>query len=427
MASLWASPDIRERLAESDAAVFLTGGYDGSGNYGDVLQLATAIETVSRLPGDPLPVPIVESETRLHHEALAERFAEQFGGGAFVFFAPTEREPRGGLEPLARSACPDRTLVYIYGGGHLNRWWGARKVAHAGAAEDLTGRRLRVVASGLQVDEPTVAPGGPAHDLLARASWIGVRDPDSLAHLSRRGAAAAGRVDLAGDDALPLLLGQSTGAEGVVNVHVNDGSWVGEEPAAVDAAVSDLLHSLGIAAGESLELQPLIAYEDPRVSGREGVARLLDRRSAGLEPAGLTVGEPLDMLDDALHHRLASFRRARLTVSCSYHVTLTSLLAGIPAVMLAHNEYYAQKAAGLRELFGLEADIIGVAGGADAAEAALEALRDGPARDDLIAHLNASSRDVTARFDRGRSALSAALADGLDASAPAMEMQRWAF
>jgi len=58
---------------------------------------------------------------------------------------------------------------------------------------------------------------------------------------------------------------------------------------------------------------------------------------------------------------------------------------------------------------------------------ALEALRDGPARDDLIAHLNASSRDVTARFDRGRSALSAALADGLDASAPAMEMQRWAF
>jgi hypothetical protein len=46
-------------------------------------------------------------------------------------------------------------------------------------------------------------------------------------------------------------------------------------------------------------------------------------------------------------------RRGAATVATSYHVALTSLLAGVPAVLVRDNDYYAQKARGLQDDFGL--------------------------------------------------------------------------
>ena len=66
--------------------LFLVGGYDGSGNYGDVLQLATAIDVVRRLPGSPLAVPVVEREPYGHHSELMRRYDRSFEGAAFAFF-----------------------------------------------------------------------------------------------------------------------------------------------------------------------------------------------------------------------------------------------------------------------------------------------------------------------------------------------------
>jgi hypothetical protein len=414
MSSLWATPADRKRLLDAESVLFLVGSYDGSGNYGDILQAATAIETVGGLPGSPLAVPIVERETHGHHSELMRRYGREFGAAAFLFFHDREDKPDDCLaEVTPPQAGLPQALVYIYGGGFMNGWWGARKAAHAKAAELLGGRSLPVVASGLQVEETAICPGGPGHELLSRASWIGVRDVDSLSYVRRQIPDVEGRVELAGDDATPFLARPPAESKAVVNLHVNDGTWISDEPESLPGKVVRLVRDLGMASEEPLELQPVIAYEDPRVSERRIVSNLLEQRGDELEGAGLELAEPLDVLDDAIGHDLASFRRARLTVSCSYHVTLTSLLAGIPTVLLAQNDYYAQKAAGLRDLFQLSAKRVGVSGAPEDTRAAIEVLVDGPPRAKLVAHLQAQAQRVAARFDRGRATLSAALAKSL--------------
>src|SRR5690606_21030079 len=119
-----------------------------------------------------------------------------------------------GLLELGGTEAPVRSAPYLYGGGYLNGWWGARKVLHAAAAERLGGGGpLPVVASGLQADEETVAAGGAAHELLSRARWIGVRDRISLENVR---AHVECPVELCGDDAVPRLCFPPTRVEPVV-------------------------------------------------------------------------------------------------------------------------------------------------------------------------------------------------------------------
>ncbi len=394
--------------------LFLFGSYDGSGNYGDVLQLAAALGAVSELPGSPLAIAVVERQTHAQHRKLTQRYPALFGNAAFAFFQDDGGDPGEGLVRLVN---PSTALIYIYGGGYLNRWWGARKVSHVAAAEALAGgRRVPLVASGLQVEEEAIAPGTRENDLLARARWIGVRDVDSLEYVRRQIPGAAARVVLAGDDALPFLERPQTEASPVVNLHINNGSWITGEPESMLGGIAALVGNLGAAASGPLELQPVIAYEDPHVSERHIVSRLLESARGDLASVGFEPTEPLDILDDTLANGLGAFRRARLTVSCSYHVALTSLLAGIPAVLLAQNDYYAQKAAGLRNLFGLDSSRIGVPGAPRDTPAAVEALVDGPARSELVSHLRTRSQRVAAQFARGRTELSTALVEGLRVS-----------
>jgi polysaccharide pyruvyl transferase WcaK-like protein len=414
--ALWASSSDAIRLEEARSSVLLIGGYDGSGNYGDVAQLLTALKTVRRLPGSPQAAVVIEGEMHAHHDALATRYGPPLSAAVVVQYIDGERPSDADLVELGAGAAPRRSALYLYGGGHLNRRWGARKVTHAAAVEHLALRRapMSVVASGLQLDEAVVAPGGVAHDLLARASWIGVRDPRSLGHLAANlPGVADGRAALAGDDAVPLLSREAAPAEAVVNLHLNDGIWVSDDPRAMAGRIAALVAQLGRATSASLELQPVIAYEDWRVSERRLAGDMLDEFGEELERAGLRPVGPVDILEDAIDNGLARFRRARFTVSCSYHVTLTSLMAGIPALLLAENDYYEQKAAGLRELFGLDRGLIGSAAAPADAEAAAQVLVDGPARTALVAHLRTQARAVVQRYERGRAEVAAALVRGL--------------
>ncbi|HWM09633.1 MAG TPA: glycosyltransferase [Solirubrobacteraceae bacterium] len=418
MARLLATAADRERIGKAGSAVVLVGSYDGSGNYGDVLQLAAAIETVGRVPGDPLPVAIVEQEMAGQHLDLTKRHDKLFAGAAFVYFEDGRGTPVDGLLPLDEGSLPRRSALHLYGGGHLNRWWAARKLEHRTAAGWLAGgRSLPTTASGLQVDE-TVAAGGPTHELLAGASWVGLRDGASLELADRHlGGDGGPSTRLTGDDATPLVASaRGADPEAVVNLHLNLGSWVSDDPERRGEKIVRMLCALGDAAGGSLELQPVVAYEDRRVSERHEIAELLERSRRELDAHGLRPLEPLDILDDVLENGLASFRRARLTVSCSYHVTLTSLLAGIPAVLLADNPYYDQKAAGLRALFDMPPGLLGVCGDRSDAAMAAEALVDGAVRSAAIAALDGAGARVLARHEELRQELADALSAGLAGS-----------
>ena len=95
--------------------------------------------------------------------------------------------------------------------------------------------------------------------------------------------------------------------------------------------------------------QPLIAYLDRRVDERAAIERL--RAACGA--AGVEILEPLLLRPSTLGALAPRIGEGSLTLSCSYHVALTSLMLGVPAVLLGDNPYYEQKAAGLAADFGL--------------------------------------------------------------------------
>ena len=119
------------------------------------------------------------------------------------------------------------------------------------------------------------------------------------------------------------------------------------------------------------------------------------------------------MLEDAIDNGLARVPGRPPDGACSYHVTLSSLLTGTPAVLLADNEYYEQKAIGLRDLFELDGSLIGVRGAPEDATMAAAVLVDGADRSVLVDHLRVASDRVAERFERGRAGVAAALAEGL--------------
>ncbi len=106
---------------------------------------------------------------------------------------------------------------------------------------------------------------------------------------------------------------------------------------------------LGRRANRPVVAQPVIAYLDERIDERSALQRLF----AACTAIGVEVAEPLVLRPTSLAETAPLLRQAQLTLSCSYHVALTSLMLEVPAVLIGDNAYYEQKAGGLREDFGL--------------------------------------------------------------------------
>ncbi len=355
--TLFAAAATVQALSRARAAVVLIGGYDGSGNYGDIAQLDAALALVERLGPGVLALPVLEREYLATHRGLLE----ETGAAApqALFF-----DPDGSHEDdLVAVAAPVELAFgacYLYGGGYLNRLWGGRKLAMLGAAEAL----LRAggveapyrVSSGLQVEPEWVAGEDGAQ--LRRFDLHGARDGESrraLAALEPRGS-----VLEVSDDAVGVLGcltpgGAAPGGAATeagpfqVNLHFAEHDWMGERPQAVLDFCLDFVTELGRRAGRAPLAQPLIAYLDPRVDERGVVERL--RRACA--ERGIEAGEPLVLRSATVAAAAPRLRAASLTLSCSYHVALTSLMLEVPAVLIGDNAYYEQKAAGLREAFSL--------------------------------------------------------------------------
>lgn len=121
--------------------------------------------------------------------------------------------------------------------------------------------------------------------------------------------------------------------------------WVTDDEERATAYVGALLSELDGGAG--VGAQPVVAYDDRTRTELPMVARL-EAAAATATFAAPLVPRPATLAGD-----LATLAVADLTITCSYHVALASLLLGVPAALLADTEYYRQKSAGLRADFGL--------------------------------------------------------------------------
>ncbi|HYH53495.1 MAG TPA: polysaccharide pyruvyl transferase family protein [Solirubrobacterales bacterium] len=351
---LLTTPETAQAMAEATAVAFLVGSYDGSGNFGDIAQLDGALRMLGRLDGGPLILPVLERQYAATHQALrgdllhAPEHALYFddGGGNFG----------DNLVPVTPMA-PRFALSYLYGGGFLNPSWGERKLAMLRAVEGAVEGAGAVtrIASGQQVDAGWISQLGPADTaLLASFELLGARDDVSAQVLQQL--VGPDSATNTGDDAvgvLPEVVGEGEGSKGrealEVNVHIAEHPWVTERPESVRDFNVGLLAELSQLTGRPLHVRPLLAYLDPRVEERSG----LERFAAACAERGINVGEPLVLRPANIVEAAADLSGAALTVSCSYHVALTSLLLAVPTVILRDNPYYDQKAKGLLRDFAL--------------------------------------------------------------------------
>lgn len=353
--SLFATPETREAVERAHAVAILVGGYDGSGNYGDIAQLDASLRLLDPLREGMLVLPVME---RTLVESARELRGEFLHVPEHPVFFGEEGPSADGLVPLPPPVALAAGAIYLYGGGYLNPVWGERKMAMLAAAErflaaaapECTAR----VASGLQVDPGWLA-SLPATDseALARFDFLGARDGVSAAALTKL--APGTPVHETFDDAAAVIPVPATtdpwepNGPIEINLHVAGHDWVSPDPEETFSFAAELAYELGQQAGRPVVARPLIAYLDERVDERLAVERL----RAVCADREITVDDPCLLRPTRLPELSGSLRTAGLTISCSYHVALTSLLLGIPTAIFGGNDYYRQKAAGLAEAFAL--------------------------------------------------------------------------
>lgn len=398
--TLFAEPGAAQAISGARAIVLMVGGYDGSGNYGDIAQFRAALSLVERLQPALLPVPVLERPEIALHRALVE-------GGEAAPSAPVFYDPSGTLEDDLQAVPAPRDLAfgatYLYGGGYLNGSWGARKLELLRSGEELLAAGGAPascrIASGLQVEAGWIAGLGEEDAALLRSfELLGVRDAGSAPAL--RALRPGGAVTESADDAVAVLgaLPAAAAPDGNgsvrVNLHFAEHDWVSGRPGEILGFYSAFLSELGRLTGKPLTAQPLLAYFGGPVDDRPASERL----RAAVPAIAAEVAEPLPLRPATLAETAPVLGEADLTISCSYHVALTSLMLGVPAVLLGDNPYYEQKAAGLAGDFGLPPAFMPSAAAdpaATAGEVAAAAL--GAGRAELRARLAARAAELRRR------------------------------
>jgi hypothetical protein len=350
--ALFATAETAAAIAQADSLAFLVGGYDGSGNFGDVLMLDAALELLAPLEPGLVVLPVLERRYGAHHPELAE---EMIRPPRHQVYFDLEGEGDDDLVPVAAGTGLDSAVSYFYGGGYFNGLWGDRKLAMMRAAEALLAaaepREIRRLGSGLQVEAAWLAGLSPEDAAFLRAfELLGTRDPRSGEILAGFGSTL---VPESGDDAvgaLARLRPAEPPSEGPlrVNLHFTEHDWVTDAARPLLDFYCELLAHMGRETGRPLVAQPLVAYLDPRVDERPAAERL----EAALAEHGIEVRKPLVLRPAVLGDAAATIGEGAFTLACSYHVALTSLMLGLPTLTVAHNPFYEQKAAGLLDAFG---------------------------------------------------------------------------
>src|SRR5690242_10011257 len=111
--TLKASPQTVDAIATGRPLAILVGGYDGSGNYGDIAQLDAALGLLGRFDSDLLALPVVEQRFAASHETAAAGLIHPAMHA--LYFAGSDEGDGEGLVPVWPPEAP-LAISYLYGG-----------------------------------------------------------------------------------------------------------------------------------------------------------------------------------------------------------------------------------------------------------------------------------------------------------------------
>ncbi len=377
------------RLASTTHLAVLVGGYDGSGNLGDVLQTRAAVERVRRAAPE-LPIAVVVEDIYPDRHRWARALPDD------VISLIRHRQPVAD----ALTGLPPNVALYVTGGGFINRFFGDDKLGIVRSLTALAERGGAVtchLATGIQIS--------PYEGLFAWSPILEQCDPLLVRDDPSIQAAAAGLMSAEarnfGDDAFgPLRALSVAREEDCVNVHLDVEGHVTERPDArirwTAAAVDSLTRS------RASKCRLLVAFDDDRVNERAILDQFVSvlHREYGAERNGAvmvsltglsTAGAPITL-------------GAVGTVTSSYHTALLSLIHRIPTIMIAQNDYYRQKMSAIAQLFQL----------GDVAIASEDGDPDLTARLDDVRATLARAHDTTMRMiDMQIAAANAVVADAV--------------
>ena len=378
------------RLMEASSAIVLIGGFDGSANFGDVLQARVAMARALNATEFSVVALVVEAAFE-HYSAAALNAPDD------VVILPYTDTP----DPAALSQLPPLTLVYLYGGGYLNERWSQRRLQHFRTVAGLvaahgSGGNPRVAATGLQVSPHDQL--WEWRDWLASAAPLGVRDDESETVLTQAGVPSS-VISNSADDAITELNAGHLHTDGdlsCINVHVSTSDYATDDGAGRLTWMLDTLASL---ADElpGLRCKLLIAFHDPRVSEHPTVS-MLEQRYRERVAAGAAAAVEFETVSliDCLAREEGLVLGAGATITSSYHVGLASLWAQVPALLLADNAFYEQKMGALAASFALPAGAV-LSGGNRSSVAARALLAD--VRTSLRASHGTTTALMSARSD----------------------------
>lgn len=411
-----------ERLLAAGRVCYLLGGYDGSGNYGDILQLVGTLARIRPSNATTLAAPVISAVNAASHADLVQDYPELFGDACFLYLShsggtPIEPGAFAGMVALPSPPPADWRLL-IYGGGFFNERWGREKLDAIEAVEAWErtrppgrgGRavvgRPKLAMTGQQVS-PSFLAGDQAdrfRSLLRRAEVVGVRDPVSLGALtSWDGFPDTSKAFLSGDDAVTAIAaaaargpggrvvdvggdvthGGSSGHDSVC-LHLSAEDYVTDRTEQLASTVDAIISAIAAVLPGRLDLGLLAAFEDRRISESRFLREFAPRVAARCRGVGIV------RLISEFELGFPRIGDAGLCVACSYHVALTSLMLSVPTLMLRGNDYYAQKHAGLRQVFGLPEDLLfdfRDAGPEGIAQVAVKVMTDEASRRDLRSSL----------------------------------------
>jgi len=339
------------RLREQPFTPILIGGYDGSQNYGDLLQCTSTISLYQTVCPNALVALVGELEC---YSAIERARALAFPEGTVALYFANEcaQVSNSSLIPLPEL---DGVGLHFYGGGYINDMWGARKRLMAKTvARQCTGGRLHshelsIVMTGMQV-----SPGTEVRhwkDIFAAAHYVGARDRMSVDVIaSVAGHAACMRAEFCGDDALPSLLRlvrqRKPQRDRRIAVHISDAGYSTADSDLRIKRIADVVLEQLKEGACACDL--IVGYPDDRIN-EFGAAKALEAQIRARVQGRLSC-KIRNIFHEAVHSMPIAMDYD-LVVTCSYHVALTAVLAGCPTILAAENDYYNQKFAGIIDQF----------------------------------------------------------------------------